>query len=107
MTVATAAPPAARSAWARNVAVPLREFLQTETSGGLVLLVAALVALARINSPWGSSVANRTDGGRVRDEADAELERPPVATHCRRRAAGARFVSSGRSLAAHRGRSSR
>jgi Na+/H+ antiporter NhaA len=53
----TAVGPAAaeRSAWARNVAVPLRAFLQTETSSGLVLLVAALAALAWINSPWDSS----------------------------------------------------
>ena len=44
-----------QSAWARNVAVPLRAFLQTETSGGLVLLGAAVAALLWINSPWGSS----------------------------------------------------
>lgn len=30
----------------------LREFIATETSGGLVLLVAALAALAWANSPW-------------------------------------------------------
>ena len=54
MTTATG-PAVGQSAWARNVAVPLRAFLQTETSGGLVLLVAAVAALLWINSPWGSS----------------------------------------------------
>ena len=48
-------PGAGQSAWARNVAVPLRAFLQTETSGGLVLLAASVTALLWINSPWGSS----------------------------------------------------
>ena len=33
---------AGQSAWARNIAVPLRTFLHTETSSGVVLLVAAL-----------------------------------------------------------------
>jgi Na+/H+ antiporter NhaA len=42
----------ARTAWARNVAVPLREFLHTEISSGLVLLAAAVAALAWANSPW-------------------------------------------------------
>jgi NhaA family Na+:H+ antiporter len=31
---------------------PLREFLQTESAGGVVLVVAALVALVWANSPW-------------------------------------------------------
>jgi NhaA family Na+:H+ antiporter len=31
---------------------PLREFLRTEAAGGVVLLVAALVALVLANSPW-------------------------------------------------------
>lgn len=52
----TGSPAAAgQSAWTRNVAVPLRTFLHTETSGGLVLLAAAVAALVWINSPWGSS----------------------------------------------------
>jgi Na+/H+ antiporter NhaA len=49
------APGAGQSAWSRNLAVPLRAFVHTETSGGLVLLVAAVAALVWINSPWGSS----------------------------------------------------
>ncbi|MGI9022752.1 MAG: Na+/H+ antiporter NhaA [Acidimicrobiales bacterium] len=33
----------------------LRQFLETEAAGGIVLLVAALVALAWANSPWSAS----------------------------------------------------
>ena len=46
---------APRTAWSRNVPVPLRTFLETEVSGALVLLVAALAALLWVNSPWGST----------------------------------------------------
>jgi Na+/H+ antiporter NhaA len=44
-----------RTAWARNLAAPLRSFLSTETSGALVLLGASLAALAWANSPWWES----------------------------------------------------
>ena len=44
-----------RTAWARNVAAPLRDFLDTETGGAVVLLGATLVALAWANSPWWDS----------------------------------------------------
>ena len=44
-----------RSAWARNLAAPVRDFLGTETGGALVLLCAALAALAWANSPWSDS----------------------------------------------------
>jgi Na+/H+ antiporter NhaA len=44
-----------RTAWARNLAAPLREFLRTEISGAVVLLAASLAALVWVNSPWGSS----------------------------------------------------
>src|SRR5215211_3804509 len=44
-----------RTAWARNLAAPLRDFLNTETSGALALLAATLVALAWANSPWPDS----------------------------------------------------
>jgi NhaA family Na+:H+ antiporter len=37
---------------ARRLAVPLREFLDTEVSGGLVLLAATAAALLWANSPW-------------------------------------------------------
>ena len=41
-----------RTAWARNVAAPVRDFLTTETGGGAVLLAAAIAALVWANSPW-------------------------------------------------------
>jgi Na+/H+ antiporter NhaA len=43
------------TAWARNLAAPLRDFLSTETGGAIALLVAALVALVWANSPWSDS----------------------------------------------------
>lgn len=50
---------------ARLVARPVREFLQTEAAGGILLLVATLVALAWVNSPAGDSYEQvwRTDMG--------------------------------------------
>jgi Na+/H+ antiporter NhaA len=44
-----------RTAWARNLAAPVRHFLSTETGGAIALLAATLVALAWANSPWWSS----------------------------------------------------
>jgi Na+/H+ antiporter NhaA len=44
-----------RTAWARNLAAPLRSFLTTETSGALALLGASLAALIWANSPWWES----------------------------------------------------
>src|SRR6476659_1574809 len=41
-----------RTAWARNLAAPVRSFLSTETGSAVVLLAAALAALAWSNSPW-------------------------------------------------------
>ncbi len=41
-----------RTAWARNLAAPVRSFLSTETGGALVMLGAAIVALLWANSPW-------------------------------------------------------
>ncbi|HEX5617233.1 MAG TPA: Na+/H+ antiporter NhaA, partial [Solirubrobacteraceae bacterium] len=43
------------TAWARNLAAPLRDFLATETGGALALLVAAVTALVWANSPWSDS----------------------------------------------------
>ena len=40
---------------ARRLAVPLREFLDTEVAGGLVLLAATAMALVWANSPWSSA----------------------------------------------------
>jgi Na+/H+ antiporter NhaA len=41
-----------RTAWARNLAAPVRDFLSTETGGAAVMLVAAVAALVWANSPW-------------------------------------------------------
>ena len=43
---------AGRTAWARNLASPVRDFLGTETGGASVLLAGTLVALVWANSPW-------------------------------------------------------
>src|SRR5256714_12842658 len=51
-TAPAPAAPAGRTAWARNLAAPIRSFLDAETGGALVLAVAALAALAWANSPW-------------------------------------------------------
>jgi Na+/H+ antiporter NhaA len=44
-----------RTAWARNLAAPVRDFLSTETGGAMALLAATIVALAWANSPWSGS----------------------------------------------------
>src|SRR4051812_22603754 len=44
-----------RTAWARNVAAPLRDFLSTQTDGAVALLAAAVAALLWANSPWWTS----------------------------------------------------
>ena len=41
-----------RTAWARNMAAPVRDFLGTETGSAVVLLAAAVLALVWANSPW-------------------------------------------------------
>ena len=51
----TAAPFRERTAWARNVAAPVRDFLNTESGSAIVLLAATVVALLWANSPWSSS----------------------------------------------------
>src|SRR4051795_7162762 len=51
-TAPAPAAPAGRTAWARNLAAPIRSFLDAETGGALVLALAALAALAWANSPW-------------------------------------------------------
>src|ERR1051325_8188186 len=52
---AGASPYAARTAWARNLAAPVRDFLSTETGGAMALLGATIVALVWANSPWSES----------------------------------------------------
>src|SRR3954466_10412694 len=44
-----------RTAWARNLAAPVRDFLSTETGGAVVLLAATITALLWANSPWSDS----------------------------------------------------
>ena len=45
----------ARTAWARNLAAPVRNFLSTETGGAVAMLAAAIAALVWANSPWSHS----------------------------------------------------
>src|SRR4051812_43180230 len=52
MATAQATAQTGRTAWARNLATPVRDFLSTETGSAVVLLGATLVALAWSNSPW-------------------------------------------------------
>src|SRR6476661_2730125 len=44
-----------RTAWARNLAAPVRDFLNTESAGAVALLIATLAALVWANSPWSDS----------------------------------------------------
>jgi Na+/H+ antiporter NhaA len=44
-----------RTAWARNLAAPVRSFLSTETGSAVVLVAGAVAALIWANSPWSSS----------------------------------------------------
>ncbi len=53
--MSTAAPFQGTTAWARNLAAPLRDFLRNETGSAVVLLVAAIAALLWANSPWADS----------------------------------------------------
>ncbi len=55
MAVSRSIPFSGRTAWARNLAAPLRDFLGTETGSAIVVLAAAIVALLWANSPWSDS----------------------------------------------------
>jgi Na+/H+ antiporter NhaA len=50
-----ATPLTGRTAWARSLATPVREFLSTETGSATVLLGAAVAAVVWANSPWWDS----------------------------------------------------
>ncbi len=50
-----AARTAGRTAWARNVGAPVRDFLRTESGGAVMLVAAAAAALIWANSPWTDS----------------------------------------------------
>src|SRR3954453_9728744 len=62
-----------RTAWARNLAAPVRDFLSTETGSASVLLGATVIALVWANSPWrhsyqslwNSSLSIRLGGGEI------------------------------------------
>jgi len=41
-----------RTAWARSLGAPVRDFLRTETGSAVVLLAAVVLALLWANSPW-------------------------------------------------------
>ncbi|GAA1794264.1 Na+/H+ antiporter NhaA [Actinomadura chokoriensis] len=73
-----AGPFAGRTAWARSLRTPLREFLRTETGGAVFLLAATLAALAWANidassyeGMWGTKASVRVgDAGITRDLRD-------------------------------------
>ena len=44
-----------RTAWARNLGAPVRDFLNTETGSAIFLLAATIAALLWANSPWSDS----------------------------------------------------
>src|SRR3954452_17434357 len=52
---ATAGGLSGHTAWARNLAAPVRDYLSTETGGAAVLLGATIAALLWANSPWPDS----------------------------------------------------
>src|SRR6188508_1099459 len=61
-----------RTAWARNLQTPLREFLRTETGGAAVLLAAAVAALVWVNvhassynSFWGTTLSVQLGGAGI------------------------------------------
>ncbi len=53
--VAQSAAYGGRTAWARNLAAPVRDFLSTEAGGAGVMVAATVLALAWANSPWSHS----------------------------------------------------
>jgi Na+/H+ antiporter NhaA len=55
MADALTTPLTGRTAWARNLAAPVRDFLNTESGSAIVLLGAAVAALVWANSPWWDS----------------------------------------------------
>jgi Na+/H+ antiporter NhaA len=62
-----------KTAWARNLATPVRDFLGTETGSAVVLLAATVVALVWANSPgsasynslWTTKFAIKIGGGGI------------------------------------------
>lgn len=67
-----AAPFAGRTAWARSLETPLRDFLRTETGSAVVLLAATIAALVWVNADadsydtvWDTMLSIRIGGGSV------------------------------------------
>lgn len=60
----------------RNLARPVRLFVQTEAGGALVLLAATLAALLWANSPWGASYESVWSSELAIRLAGAELSHP-------------------------------
>jgi Na+/H+ antiporter NhaA len=73
MTALPPTPPfSGRTAWARNLEPPLREFMRTETGSAAVLLAAAVAALAWVNIDsssyedlWRTTLSIKLGGGEV------------------------------------------
>jgi Na+/H+ antiporter NhaA len=67
----TAGPLAGRTAWARNLEAPLRDFLRTETGSAAILLIGAVTALVWANigtsyeSVWHTTLSVTVGGGSV------------------------------------------
>ncbi|MBA3408668.1 MAG: Na+/H+ antiporter NhaA, partial [Solirubrobacterales bacterium] len=69
---ATGTPDSERTAWSRNLASPLRDFLRTETGSAAILLSATLAALAWVNvdassydTVWRTQLSVRIGGAGV------------------------------------------
>jgi Na+/H+ antiporter NhaA len=73
MAVEQATALSGRTAWARNLATPVRDFLSTETGSAAVLFAAAVAALMWANVPhsgsyesfWSTNLSIRLGGGSV------------------------------------------
>ena len=107
-TAEETAPYSGRTAWARNLQTPLREFVETEIGGAAVLLVAAAAALVWINidahsydSFWSTilSIDVGDSWHRARPAAVGQ-QRPDDVLLLRRRARGAPRVRSRRAARA-------
>ncbi|HET8606221.1 MAG TPA: Na+/H+ antiporter NhaA [Gaiellaceae bacterium] len=73
-----AAPFSERTAWSRNLATPLREFLRTETGSAAVLLAAAVAALVWANADlasygavWSTQLSLRLGGAGIAQDLRA------------------------------------
>src|ERR1035438_3541045 len=90
-----ASPFSERTAWARNLETPLRQFLRTETGSAAVLLAAAVAALAWANidsasytALWGTQLSVRFGGAGVSQDLHGwgnsglkTASRPPPLPH--------------------------